>query len=121
MLILAKLFGILIAVFGLTVCALPQVMQKLFDFMKEGKRIYGAGVLRCLIGLVLLLASPQSAIPITAIAMGVVFLLSGIIVFACDLEKLKGVLAHYGEMPVLILRLLGLLVAAFGILVFSVV
>jgi len=121
MLILAKLFGILIAGFGLAIFSTPQITQKVFAFMKEGKRIYGAGVLRCVVGLVLLLAAPRSAIPVAAIAVGVMFLLSGIIIFSCDLEKLKGFLAHYSEMPVLILRLLGLVVVSFGILIFSVV
>jgi hypothetical protein len=121
MLILAKLIGLLIAVLGLAMFVLPQSFQKVADFFKEGKRIYWAGVGRSLVGLILLIGAPQSLLPVATASVGVIFLLSGIIVFACDLEKLKGFLTHYSEMSVLVIRLLGLVAASFGILIFSIV
>ena len=121
MAILAKLIGLLVAAFGLTIFVSPQFTQKVFNFFREGKRIYWAGVIRTVAGLVLLLASGQSPIPVAVMAVGVLFLLSGIIVFLCDLERLKSFLVHYSEMPALILRLLGLVGACFGILIFSIV
>ena len=121
MLILAKLVGLLVAVLGLAIFALPQFLQKVFDFLKEGKRIYWAGVGRSLVGLILLIGAPQSVLPVATVSVGVMFLLSGIIVFACDLEKLKSFLTHYSELPVLVIRLLGLVTACFGILIFSIV
>jgi hypothetical protein len=121
MLILAKLIGLLIAVLGIAIFALPQFLQKVFDFLKEGKRIYWAGVGRSLVGLILLIGAPQSVLPVATVSVGVMFLLSGIIVFACDLEKLKGFLTHSSAMSVLVIRLLGLVAASFGILIFSIV
>jgi len=121
MLILAKLIGVVIAVFGLTIFATPQITKRVFDFFKEGKNIYWAGVVRVLIGLVLLLAAAHSAIPVATICVGVIFLLSGIIVFAVDLEKMKNFIAYFDEMPALVTRLLGLLAASFGILIFSII
>jgi hypothetical protein len=120
MLILAKLIGLLVATFGLTLFVLPRFTEKVFDFMKEGKRLYWAGVVRSLIGLILLMGAPQSALPVATVSVGVIFLLSGIIVFACDLEKLKGFFAHYIELSAVVTRLLGLVVACFGILIFSI-
>jgi len=118
--LLAKSIGLLVAAFGLTLFAMPQFIHKVFDFFKEGKRLYWAGVFRSLVGLVLLLEASQSAVPAATVSLGVLFLLSGIIVFACDAEKLKAFLAQYSEMPVLVLRLLGLVAACFGILIFAV-
>ena len=118
--LLAKLIGLVVAGFGLTIFSSPKFMQKLVAFVEEGKRIYWAGVGRCLVGFVLLLSASKSILPVAAVAVGMILLLSGIIVFACDLEKLKGFLAHYNELPVLVLRLLGLAAACFGILIFSV-
>ena len=119
--ILAKLIGLVVAGVGLTIFASPAFTQKVFAFVKEGKRIYLAGVARCLVGLILLLIASQSVLPVATVAVGVILLLSGIIVFACDLEKLKNFITHYSELPVLVLRLIGLAAACFGILIFSVV
>ncbi|MFH1799758.1 MAG: hypothetical protein ABH891_02760 [Candidatus Omnitrophota bacterium] len=118
---LAKLIGLAVAGFGLTIFVSPKFVQKVFNFIKEGKRIYWAGVFRCLVGFLLLLIASKSAVPVATVSVGAVFLLSGIIVFACDLEKLKNFLVHYSEMPVLVIRLLGLVAASFGILIFSIV
>ena len=119
--ILVKIIGLLIAVFGCYLFAWPLFTQKVFNFIREGKRIYWAGVVRSFVGLALLLAAARSPVPVAAIAVGILFLLSGIIVFACDLEKMKSLLAHYNEMSPFIIRLLGLIVACLGILVFSIV
>jgi len=118
--IIAKLLGLLIAGFGTAIFASPQVTQKIFQFFKEDKRIYIAGVVRAFTGVVLLLAASQSVVPVAAIALGIMFLTSGIVIFACDLEKMKTFMAHYSQMPVLVLRLLGLIAASFGILTFSI-
>lgn len=119
--LLAQLVGLVVVGFGLTIFVSPKFTQKVFDFVKEGKRIYWAGVFRCLLGLILLLVAAKSTVPIATVAVGVVLLLSGIIVFACELEKLKSFLTHYSELPVLVIRLLGLVAACFGILIFSIV
>ena len=119
--LLAKLIGLVVAGFGLTIFASPKFTQKVFAFIKEGRRIYWAGVIRCLVGLILLFIAPTSVLPVATVLVGVILLLSGIIVFACDLEKLRSFLAHYSELPVLVIRLLGLVAACCGILIFSVV
>ncbi len=120
MVILAKLLGVAVAAFGLTIFASPDFVKKVFDFFKVGKRIYYAGVLRVLIGLLLLVSVSHSTVPLAVIALGLLFLVSGIIVFAVDLEKTRAFLAHYSELPQLIIRLLGLVAACFGLLIFSV-
>lgn len=120
MVILAKLVGVLIMALGLAIFASPQLTQKIFNFFKEGKRIYYAGVIRTAVGLILFLSASQSAVPLAAIALGLMFLVSGIVIFAAELEKMKAFIAHYSEMPGLVIRLLGLVAASFGILIFSI-
>ena len=117
---LAKLIGIIITVFGLTIFAMPAFTEKVFAFFTKGKRIYLAGVIRSFTGLVLLLAASRSLVPIAAIALGIMFLTSGIVVFAADLEKMKSFIEHYRGMPGLVLRLFGLVAASLGILIFSI-
>lgn len=118
--ILAKLIGASITAFGLAIFASPQFTQKVFAFFKQGKRIYLSGVIRIAAGLVLVFAAGQSSVPLAAIALGALFVLSGVIIFAADPDKLKSFLEHYGAMPGLVLRLFGLVAACFGVLVFSI-
>jgi len=120
MIALIKLIGLLIMVLGLAIFASPQFTQKIFDFFRTGKRIYYAGVIRTLVGLALFICASRSAVPLAAIALGLMFLVSGIVVFAADPEKLKTFLAAYSEMPALVIRLLGLVAASFGILIVSI-
>lgn len=120
MIILVKLVGVLIMALGLVIFASPAFTQKIFDFFKEGKKIYIAGVIRTVVGILLFLCASQSAVPLAAIALGLMFLVSGIVVFAADIEKLKAFIASYSQMPTLVIRLLGLVAASFGILIFSI-
>ncbi|MBF0384360.1 MAG: DUF2065 family protein [Candidatus Omnitrophica bacterium] len=120
MVILVKIVGVLIMALGLVIFASPQFTQKIFDFFKEGKRIYYAGVIRTVVGLVLFICASRSSVPLAAIALGLMFLVSGIVIFAADPEKLKAFISSYSEMPSLVIRLLGLVAASFGILIFSI-
>ena len=120
MVILVKLIGVLILALGLTIFASPAITQKIFKFFKEGKNIYYAGVFRTVVGILVFLCAAQSSVPLAAIALGLMFLVSGIVVFAADQEKLKSFLVSYSEMPGLVIRLLGLVAASFGILLFSI-
>jgi hypothetical protein len=120
MVILIKLLGLVITALGLVIFASTDFTQKLFDFFKEGKRIYYAGVVRGILGLILFVTASQSVVPLAAIALGLMFLVSGILVFAADVEKIKAFLITYSEMPGLVIRLLGLVAASFGILIFSI-
>lgn len=120
MVIMIKLVGVLFAALGLAIFASPQFTQKIFSFFKEGKRIYYAGVIRTVVGLALFLCASQSLVPLAAIALGLMFLVSGIAVFAADPEKLKTFITSYSDMPGLVIRLLGLVAASFGILIVSI-
>jgi len=120
MIILVKLFGILITLLGLTIFASPEFTKKLFAFFTEGRRIYYAGVVRTVVGLIILISASRCSIPLAAIALGLMFLVSGIAVFAADLEKLKSFITAYSGMSGLIIRLMGLVAAFFGILIFSI-
>lgn len=120
MVMLVQIVGLLIVGLGLAILISPAVTHQIFEFFKEGKRIQIAGVVRVLVGVVLFLSSSRSAVPIAANMLGAIFLLSGIIVLVSDAEKLRAFIEKYSEMPEIILRLLGLMAAAFGFLIYSI-
>jgi len=120
MLIVVRIIGVVISALGLAIFALPVFSEKIFRFFKEGKRLYYAGVIRTVVGLVVLFVASQSRVPIAAVALGLMFLISGIAVFACDVEKMKVFIQHYSEMPPIVIRLIGLVAATFGVLIFAI-
>jgi len=120
MIFLVKLAGILIMALGITIFASPQITQKIFEFCKEGNRLYYSGVIRTVVGIIILILASNSLVPLAAIALGLMLLLSGIVIFAADQDKLKTLLNAFNEMPGLTMRLFGLIAASFGILIYAI-
>ncbi len=120
MIFLAKLIGVIITLFGLTVFATPKITEKVFAFFMEGKNLYLAGVIRIVTGVVILLAMSGSLVPTAAFSLGAMLLVSGALIFVIGVEKMKAFIAHYKQMPTLVIRLFGLIAATFGILIFSI-
>lgn len=120
MILAAKLLGVLISFLGLMIFASPKCADKIFSFFKEGSRLYIAGGIRLCAGLLLLAAASQSIVPLAALALGLLFLVGGAVIFISGLDKMKTLLAHYAQMPPLMIRLMGLVAASFGLLTFSI-
>lgn len=118
MLLLVKLVSILIMTFGLLVLFLPQLAKRMLSFWAEGKRVYFAGGIRILIGLLLIGAASESALPQAVLALGLFFVIAGVLVFVISLERLKMMLVWWLEAPLTVCRVLGILVASFGALMF---
>lgn len=116
MLITAKLIGVAIILLGVSILFLPDTFKKMVRFWKEGSRIYGAGAVRVIFGLVFFLAAPSSHLPGGAVAAGFLFVLAGAIVFMAGIEKIKALLTIWEEMPPMVCRLIGLIASVFGTL-----
>lgn len=117
MILAMKLVGILIAGVGIFWFIRPDAMKKVLKWLQEGKRSYGIGLLRLAIALVILFAASQSRLPAVAVTLGILFLLSGITVFAIGQEKLFSLFQWWDEQTDLVLRLLALIAVTFGVLI----
>lgn len=120
MLLLVQLIGFLIMGFGLTICVLPSVTQKVLTFFSQGENIYYAGLIRLVTGLALIFAAAQSKMPLAAVTLGILFLLSAFLIFGTDRAKIKAFIQQYLTLPELAIRLLGLIAACFGLLIISI-
>ncbi|OQA57537.1 MAG: hypothetical protein BWY42_00527 [Candidatus Omnitrophica bacterium ADurb.Bin277] len=84
----AKQIGLAMTGLGLAIFISPGFTQKIFDFMKRGKRIYWAGVARCLAGLVLILIVSKSALPVAAVMIsGLIWAYTGYTAYWYHLES----------------------------------
>lgn len=89
MVILVRVIGIIIVMMGIIILLNPKTFNQLMNFFKVGRRLYWNGFLRLLFGIVLLLGASQCRRVVVVIAMGILFLLGGVAIFALGLEKLK--------------------------------
>jgi len=116
--VLVKLIGLIIVVMGAVILLNPVAMRWLIDFWKEGKRIYLVGLLRLLIGIILLLAASQCKLPGVVTTLGILILLGGLLIFLLGLEKVRSMLDWWSKKPPAALRLMGSIALAIGLLLF---
>ena len=121
MLVFVKLLALVIIGIGVAVLLNPEIMKRMVSFWEKEKRLYGAGVLRILFGIILLLAASQCRVAWIIALMGILFLVGGIVIFALRLKKIKAILKKWQEKPLTVLRLLGLVALLIGTLILNAV
>jgi len=108
--------GIFIATIGLGFMLNPNMFKQVIAFFGKGKRLYLAGVLRLLIGIILLTTAMQCEKPAIMVLFGILFIIGGVFIFALGLEKVKSILSRWGKKPALVMRFMGLLAFLIGVL-----
>ncbi len=115
-----KSLGILIALLGIVYLLRPDIIKRLMQFFKKGRRIYFAGLLRFALAVVFLVAARDCRYPLIILASGIIFLIGGLLIFMLGPEKIRRILDWYEQQPALIFRIIALVVLAFGaIIIFS--
>lgn len=116
MLILVRLIGIVIACAGVTFLFSPKTLKEFMIFWTQGRRLYIVGILRLLIGIVLLSAASQYRLVGIVVGFGILFLIGGITLFILGLERCKDIIKRWHEKPIMALRLIALIPIIAGIL-----
>jgi len=120
MVIVVKSFGIIFALMGIAYLLRPDIVKKLMGFFKKGKRIYFAGLIRFALAVVFFVAARECRYPWIIFASGIIFLISGFLIFMLGPEKIRRILDWYQYQPTLFFRIIALIVLAFGaIIIFS--
>jgi uncharacterized protein YjeT (DUF2065 family) len=112
--IVIKIIGIIFVAVGIVYLLKPDVMKWLMGFFKKGKRIYLAGLIRFVLAVIFLLAANQCKIPWVIIAFGILFMLSGLLVFTLGSERIKSILDWWQKQSPLLLRVIALIALAVG-------
>ena len=112
--IVIKTLGILIALVGIIYFLRPDVMKWLMEFFKKGKRIYFAGLIRFALAVVFLVAARECKHSWVIFAFGILFIISGLLIFMLGLEKLKSIIDWYQKQSVLLLRAIAVIALAIG-------
>ncbi|MHC4122512.1 MAG: hypothetical protein ACYSSI_02985 [Planctomycetota bacterium] len=111
------IIGWLITVEGILLLIKPQLIKPVISFFNKGKRTYLIGLIRTILAIIFFLAAQQCRIPLVITILGITLLVSGIICFVLKPDKLKSILSWWLERPPLIIRLMSIIVVAFGALI----
>jgi len=115
--VVVKIIGIVIVALGIAYLLKPGIMTYLMEFFKEGKRMYFAGLIRLVLAIIFLLAARECDITPVIVFFGILFLISGLLIFVIGLEKVKSIINWYQEQSILVLRLLALVALAIGVVI----
>jgi len=112
-----KVIGVLLVLMAILFQIVPELMKKTYRFFIKGVRIYIAGVIRLFLGIMFLLAASQCKIPAVIIALGVLLIVAGVMIFAIKLDKIKAIINSVQQKPVIVLRFLLLVPLAIGLII----
>ena len=119
--IVIKSLGILFVLIGVAYLMKPGIIRELMRFFKKGKRIYFSGLLRFALAVVFLTGATECRMPAVIGALGIIFLLSGALIFLLGPERIRLILDWYDEQPVAIFNFIATVVIVVGaVIIFSV-
>ncbi|MFA7676700.1 MAG: hypothetical protein WCY34_00855 [Candidatus Omnitrophota bacterium] len=113
---LVKLIGILLVVAGAIFIAKPASMKKVMRFWMKKNRVYAAGVINILIGIIFLFAASGSSLPWFVVLVGIVSLIKGALSFIMGPAKIMALIDKIDKKPVKSLRSLAIVPLVLGIL-----
>jgi len=118
--IIIQSLGIVFVFIGIVYLLKPSILKRIMEFFKKGKRIYLAGLIRLVLAVIFLLAARECDIPWVIIVFGILFMISGLLIFTLGSERLNSLLDWWQRQSSLLLRLLGVIALAVGaIIVYS--
>lgn len=109
-------FGILFLVLGVIFFVRPALIRTFIEFAKVGKRVYIGGVIRIIIGALLLLATPKAAFPWLPGIIGALILISGILIFILGTQRIHAFMDWWYGLDDSRLRIMPVVAAIFGVL-----
>ena len=115
--IVIKSLGIVFVLIGFVFLLRPDIMKWLIEFIKKGKRVYFAGLIRLALAVVFFSSFRECDKPWFIFAFGVLFLIAGILIFMLGPEKIRRVLDWYQKQSVLCLRAIAVLPMVLGALI----
>ncbi len=115
--IVIKLLGIVIALMGVAYLLRPQIVKRLMGFFKKGNRMYLPGLVRLALAVVFFVGARECRYFWSIFILGVLFLLSGLLIFLLGPAKLRTILEWYQKQPVIVFRVIAAVVTAVGVVI----
>jgi uncharacterized protein YjeT (DUF2065 family) len=117
MVIVIRVIGIVFVFMTIVYFLKPDIMKSLMEFFKQGRRMYFAAMIRLVLAVVFLLAARQCSRFWVIFAFGVLFIISGLLIFILGLEKVRAYINWWQKQPLIFLRIMALIGLGLGALV----
>jgi uncharacterized protein YjeT (DUF2065 family) len=112
-----KVIGTVIVCIGLVFLIQPEIMRATTRFFSKGSRLYLAAMVRFALAVVFMMGAKHCGIRWIIVMFGLIFLLSGLLIFMLGLQKAKGIIRWYMEQPKFISRTMAGIVLAVGLII----
>ena len=92
MVVAVKIVGMVFIAAGILYILKPDVLKRLIEFFKKGPRMYLAGLIRFALAVVFLVGAGDCREKWVIAGFGIIFLISGLLVFMLGPRRLRGML-----------------------------
>ena len=115
--IVIKSLGVLFILMGVAYLLRPEIVKRLTEFFRKGKRIYFPGLLRFALAVVFFVGARECRSFWIIFACGIIFLLGGLLVFGLGPERIRWTLDWYARQSIVVFRVIAFIVLVFGVIV----
>lgn len=115
MTILVMIFGLLLIAMGLTAMISPGLLLRYSDQFLTQTGLYAAMIIRLVMGVVLILAAPETRVPQALTVFGVIIFISGVITPLIGLERARRMVAYITSKPLTFQRVWASMALAIGL------
>jgi uncharacterized protein YjeT (DUF2065 family) len=109
--------GAVITCMGLLYLIRPDILKNIMKFFSVGSRLYFAALLRFALAIVFFFGARECDVTWVIVSFGVIFLLSGLLIFMLGLKRAREIISWYLEQQDFIFRILSIIVLGVGLII----
>ncbi|MEA3489150.1 MAG: hypothetical protein U9R44_02260 [Candidatus Omnitrophota bacterium] len=113
---LVKVLAVAIIVYGCLLILRPGILKKIFEYVKQGNRLYIANGIKGVVGIFLIIASSRCSVPWIVLFLGALTVLSVIVGFLVKKKTVMELIERLVARPVKFVYLIGAIALALGVL-----
>jgi hypothetical protein len=102
--------GIVFIFVGMLFLIRPDVSKRLVEFFKKGSRLYFVGLIRFMLAVVFLLGARECKRPWVIVVFGILFLISGLVIFMSGPKRLRPILDWYQRQSSILIRVIAVII-----------
>jgi hypothetical protein len=112
-----KIIGIAIVCLGLVYIVRPEILRSTMRLFLKGSRLYFAAMLRFALAIIFIMGARHCGAKWIIVFFGLIFLLSGLLIFMMGLLKAKSIIRWHLEQPIFVSRVVAAIMLAVGLII----
>ena len=109
------IIGWIISLLGIMFMVKPSSAKWVMRFVNKWEWLYIISATRIILAVVYFLGAQMCRIPWVIILLGIILLISGIIGFTINLNKLKSMVNWWEKKPKIVIRIVSVIIVVFGV------